>query len=79
MARYYFHLHNDEDLVDEEGSEFADDASAIEHGRGEALAMAVASLAEHRHLVLSHHVIVTDHAGREVTAIRFSDVVQIRD
>jgi hypothetical protein len=78
MARYFFHLHNDADTLDEDGSEFPDDAAAIAHGRTEALAMASASVSEHSHLVLDHHVIVANDEGQCLARIRFGDVVEIR-
>jgi hypothetical protein len=76
--RYFFHLHNDVESMDEEGIEFPDAASAIEHARDEARTMAAESVHQ-GHLNLFHYVHVTDEAGETVAEVRFKDVVAILD
>ncbi|MFS2108657.1 hypothetical protein ACCC88_03140 [Sphingomonas sp. Sphisp140] len=79
MARYFFHLYNDVDTIDEDGTDCPNDMTAIARAQAEAVAMAAASITAHRHLVLSHNVQVLDEAGRKVATVRFGDVVTIRD
>ncbi|WP_342250144.1 DUF6894 family protein [Sphingomonas sp. OTU376] len=79
MARYFFHLFNDVDTIDEDGTDCLNDTAAIARARAEAVAMAAASITAHRHLVLSHSVQVLDEAGRNVATVRFGDVVTVRD
>jgi hypothetical protein len=77
MARYFFHLFNDEITHDEEGIELADDEAARGYAAREARNQASVSVLQHGHLVLSHRIEVVDAAGRAVATVRFGDVVEI--
>jgi len=79
MARYFFNLYNDETSLDEEGTELPDDSAAREWAKLEVRYMASESVKAHAHLVLHHHVIVTNEAGEEVTTVRFGDVVSVME
>ena len=76
--RYFFHLHNDIEVTDEEGRELPDLDAAISHARQEALVMAGES-ASHGHLNLSHCIEVTDTDGASLKKVTFGDVVNVTD
>lgn len=78
MPRYFFHLHNDEDIIDDEGAELADLDAAAARGRAYALVMAAASITEHQRLFGEHRIDVADRVGGVVLSVRFRDVIEIR-
>jgi hypothetical protein len=78
MPRFFFHLHNDVNTFDEEGSEFPDLASAREHARAEALHMAAASVTEHQRLNGDHRIEVADQSGEVLCSVFFRELVQIK-
>ena len=76
MPRFYFHLHNDIDSVDEEGR----DLPGIDAARREALEEARSMAAESvrlGHLDPSHYVAVTDETGETLFRVRFGEAVRI--
>lgn len=77
MARYFFHLFNDETTRDEEGIELPDDEAARGYAAREALNQASVSVLQHGHLVLSHRIEVVDAAGGAIATVRFGDVLKI--
>jgi hypothetical protein len=77
MRRYFFHLHNDQTTLDEEGSELPDDSAAIEWAKREVRYMAAASVKDYAHIVLHHRIVVEDEDGREVGTVHFRDVVSV--
>jgi len=79
MTRYFFDLHNDEDTLDEEGQELADDGAARDRARQEALIQAGESVRLHGHLVLHHRIVVRREHEGEAFAVRFGDVVDVRN
>ena len=64
---------------DEDGVELANAQLAIERARSEARTMAIASIAEHGHLILHHKVIVADADGVTIAEVRFGDVIEVRE
>jgi len=76
MPRYFFHLHNDIEILDEEGRECADLDIARREAFSEAREMAARSVRE-GHLKLSHSISVTDSAGETVVIATFGDAVRI--
>ena len=76
MARFYFHLHNDVDIRDDEGVELADDAAMLRLADTNAREMAAENVREGR-LNLSHYIEVTDDAGETVYTVHFGEVVEI--
>lgn len=76
MPRYFFHLHNDIEVCDEEGVDLADAAAARALAVREARSIAAEQVA-HGRLVLSHSIEVTDAAGATVCTMRFGDVIEI--
>lgn len=79
MARYFFHLFNDEVTSDDEGTECPDDEAAIALAEEEVAIQAAESVRRHRHLVRSHHIVLANEAGDTVTTITFGDVVTVQE
>jgi hypothetical protein len=77
--RYFFDLHNDTETRDQEGAELPDMESAIAHARLEAKCMAAESVREFGHLILGHSITIRDVSGSVVGAVKFADVVRVRE
>ena len=77
MPMFYFHLHNDMDVPDEEGREFPDLAAACDYARKEAIFEASYSALEHGRIVLNHRIDVEDENGAVLATVHFGDAVQI--
>ena len=77
MTRYFFDLHDDFDVIDEEGAELPDlDAARLRSIR-EVREMACASIKDHGHIDLRHRIdIRTD--DKIVCSVRFEDAVRIK-
>ena len=76
MPRYYFDLHNDMEVVDEEGREFPGPDAA----KADTIRSARELLAEDvmgGRIKLSHRIEVRDQAGVQLFAIHFRDVLSI--
>ena len=76
MPRFFFHLHNDEDTLDEEGRELPDVAAAQAEALFDARHMAAESVRS-GHLNLSHFVQVADESGKGLFRVTFGDAVAI--
>lgn len=74
--RFYFHLYNDIDARDEEGTELADIAAARAVAEEEARTMAAESVKK-GHLDLSHFVEVSNAAGTTLFKVTFGNVVEV--
>ena len=78
MPRYYFHLHENVDVRDSEGTEFTD----IEVAKTAAITSARDLMSEdirwEGFLSLSHHIEITGTDGTCLCVIRFGDYVTIR-
>lgn len=77
MPYYYFHLHNDLEVHDDEGRELLD----IDVARAEAERGARELMAEHVKegvLTLSHWIEVQDSRGRQVLAVHYGDLLEIK-
>lgn len=77
MRRYYFHLFNDETVIDKEGLVLPNDAVALQAGAKNARAMAADSVSK-GHLVLHHRIEVQNDGGETIGTIHFRDVVQVQ-
>ena len=77
MPRYFFHLYDDIDSIDEEGTELPDIAAATKHAITQAKDMACAEVLK-GHLSLRHRIEVTDEAGMVLLTVRFKDVVEVQ-
>lgn len=77
MPRYFFHVFNDEQTVDEEGVELADQEAAMALAASEARNLAAESVKIHSHLILRHRIEVADAEGRTIGQVRFGDAIRI--
>ena len=77
MPRYFFHLHNDIDAVDEEGLELPDLQAARDQALRDARHMAAASVVEHGRINLRHHIDVADDCGQVLCSATFGEAVTI--
>ena len=75
--RFFFHLHNDIETVDDEGIELPDEAAARRHAERVARIMAAESV-KNGHLDLTHYLDATDEKGNLRFRTCFRDVVEIR-
>jgi hypothetical protein len=77
MPRYFFHLHNDMNVIDDLGKELPDLAQA----RAEALSLARFEASESARsegkIVLSHRIDVEDRDGKVLATVTFEDAVTI--
>ena len=76
MARFYFDLHDDEDVIDNQGRELGGVEEAKLEAVIEAREMIGASVAEGT-IDLHHHIDVRDEGGSVIHTVRFGDVVQV--
>lgn len=77
MPRFYFHLYNDTDVPDEDGTELPDLAAARAH----AMIMARFEISEAAkrdgRIILSHRIDVEDEDAIVLAAMYFRDAVQV--
>jgi hypothetical protein len=78
MPRFYFHLHNDMDVPDQEGSELADLIGAIAEAQTQLLEVVAELLPSRREIVLSHRVDIEDELGAVLHSVRLSDILRVR-
>jgi hypothetical protein len=76
VPHYYFDLHNDIDVIDDEGRDLPDLDAARAHALAEARTMVEASIAESGKVDLRHHMDVRDQSGEVVHSLLFEDAVQ---
>jgi hypothetical protein len=77
MPRFFFHLHDDVDLPDPDGSELPDLAAARERANAAALDVICGVLKAERRLTLHHRIDIEDEHHRVVETVRFGDLVAI--
>ena len=77
VPQYYFHLFNDETILDKEGAHLPNAAVALQKAAFMAREMAAESVREGR-LVLAHRIEVTDESNHDIGTVHFRDVVEIR-
>lgn len=76
MGRYFFHLHDEMDVQDAEGTELADLGAARALAILSAREVACESIAEGR-LNLDHFIEVTDDRGHHVVTVSFGDAIKV--
>jgi hypothetical protein len=76
VPRFYFHLHNDIDSLDEEGREVADTETARRMALVDARHMAAESVRE-GHLNRAHFVEVCSEDGKPLFRVTFGAAVEI--
>jgi hypothetical protein len=77
VPRYFFHLHNDIDALDEEGLDLADLEAARAKARDSVQFAAAESIRDKAHLVLDHRIDIADDSGAILETVRFGDVVTV--
>ena len=78
VPRYYFHLYNDIDALDQEGHEFPDIETAWTYAQKQARAMIAATVTETGRIVLGHRIDVADGDGAVLRSVTFGDAVTIK-
>ena len=63
MARFFFHLHDDLDVPDEEGAELPDLGAACAHAQRSARSLMCGTLAEDSRISLHHRIDIEDERG----------------
>ena len=77
MPRFYFHLFNDEDVPDREGTDLPDADAAGAYASKLALFEAGEAVKRSGRIVLSHRIDIEDQEHCAVLTVWFRDVVQI--
>lgn len=77
MPKYYFHLHDDLDVPDEDGAELPDLGAAKARAVREARVIMSESLNSEGRIVLSHRIEIKNHDGDVLLTVQFRDVVKI--
>jgi hypothetical protein len=75
MPRFYFHLHNDIDVPDEEGKDFAVLADARAYALVQVRHVAGETAKDTGRIVLSHRIDIEDAEQRVLDTVRFGDGV----
>jgi hypothetical protein len=73
---YYFHIHNDDVTIDEEGVELSDRTAAVACAVNAARSLAAEDVLRGR-LRLSDRIVIEDENHRLVREVRFDEAVQI--
>lgn len=76
MPRYFFHVHDDIDALDEEGQEFPNSEAALNGATGAARQLAAEQVTQGK-LHLDHRIEVADDSGKVIATIAFRDCVEI--
>lgn len=79
MPRYFFHLHNDVDAIDEEGVELANLAAARTIALHNARFSAGQAIKETGRIVLDHRIDIADGDGNVLDTVHFRDAVTVED
>ena len=77
MRRFHFHIHNDIEVQDEEGKEFADEAAAREYALEAARDLVCVSIREYGAVNLDHSIEVADPGGAVLFSVTFRDAFTI--
>ena len=76
MPRYYFHIHNDQHVVDEEGQLLPDEVAARQCALESARDLVCMSVKE-GHLNLDHYLAVADESGLPLFNVTFREAFTI--
>ena len=77
MPLFYFHLFNDQDVMDREGTDLPDAGAAGAYASQLAKFEAGEAVKSNGRIVLSHRIDVEDKDHRAVTTVWFRDVVHV--
>jgi len=76
MPRYFFHVHDDIEALDEEGLELPDAQAALNRATVAARQLAAEQVTQGK-LHLAHRIDVGDHSGAIVATVAFRDCIEI--
>lgn len=79
MQRYFFHLHNDVEASDEEGTVFEDLAAAKKFAVQQIRSLVAASVVSHGRFCLSHRIDIESKDGDVIASVTFGDAVTAAD
>lgn len=79
MPRYYFHLHNDVDAADYEGSDFDDLDAARVYAACVIRELAGSIVKEDGRFVPHHRIDIEDGDGSVLASVRFDDAVRVEE
>lgn len=74
---FYFHLHNDMDVPDEEGLELESLDDAHAHAMREARNLFAQNVSEQGRVTLTHRIDIEDEHGSVLGTVRFGEAVQV--
>ena len=77
MPRYYFHIRDDLDCPDDEGTELRDLTAARSRAVDEARLLMCELLKREGRIALNHRIDVEDGDGEVLESVRFSEAVEI--
>lgn len=77
VPRFYFHLHNDLDVPDQEGQSLSDLQAARDWAACQARILAGEMAKEEGRVVLHHRIDIEDSEGRVLSSVSFRDVLQV--
>ena len=77
MPRFYFHLHNDIDVRDDEGVELADVLAARAYAKTNARQLMGEMLKEEGRISLHHRIDIEDATGLVLDTVFFGHAVEI--
>ena len=79
VPRFYFHLHNDVDALDDEGVELPDLTAARAHAVRQARVTFAETAKDEGRVVLHHRIDIEDVKGVVLSTVRFGDAVKVED
>ena len=79
MPRFYFHLHNDIDALDDEGVELPDLTSARAHAVRQARVTFSETAKDEGRVVLHHRIDIADGQGSVLGTVHFGEAVKVEE
>jgi hypothetical protein len=79
VPRFYFHLHNDVDIPDDEGVELPDLEAARAHAVRSARVTFGEVAKDEGRVVLHHRIDIEDEQGVVLDTVHFRDAVKVED
>jgi hypothetical protein len=77
VPRFYFHLHNDLDVPDDEGVDLPDLEGAVEYARCSARGTMAQTLKDEGHINFKHWIDVEDGQGNVLATVKFAHSVRV--
>jgi hypothetical protein len=79
MPKFYFHLHNDIECMDDEGAELPDLKAARAHAVRQARVTFAETARDEGRIVLHHRIDIADEQGTVLGTVYFRDAVNVED